>query len=88
MRSWAGSISTTTPPKRMRYTNACGNREKLENAEDIAAATCLYTERYMVDYLLQNTLGTMWVEMYPETRLRKQWAYYVIPPDGNPEGRA
>ncbi len=60
-----------------------GKGKKLETARDIAAATTLYTERYMVDYLLQNTLGTMWVEMHPETRLKEDWAYYVTPPEGN-----
>jgi hypothetical protein len=64
-----------------------GKGRKLERPEDIAAATCLYTERYMVDYLLQNTLGALWVEMHPDSRLPERWPYYVRPPEGNPEYR-
>src|SRR5437016_620176 len=52
---------------------------KLEQPEELAAATCLYTERYMVDYLLQNTLGALWVEMLPETKLPLEWRYFARP---------
>ena len=58
---------------------------KIERPEELAAATCLYTERYMVDYLLQNTLGALWVEMHPDSQLPKQWPYYVQPPEGEPK---
>ena len=51
--------------------------KKLERPEEIAAATCLYTEHYMVDYLLQNTLGRLWVDIHPDSRLPEQWPYYV-----------
>lgn len=50
---------------------------KLEGPEEIAAATCLYTERYMVDYLLQNTLGALWVQMHPDSELPARWPYFV-----------
>ncbi|MCC7107454.1 MAG: hypothetical protein IT307_20140, partial [Chloroflexi bacterium] len=56
--------------------------KKLERPEELAAATCLYTERYMVDYLLQNTLGALWLEMHPDSRLPERWPYYVRPPEG------
>jgi len=58
--------------------------KKIERPEEMAAATCLYTERYMVDYLLQNTLGALWVEMNSDSKLPGKWPYYVRPPDGNP----
>ncbi len=54
-----------------------GKGEKLEKPEEIAAATCLYTERYMVDYLLQNTLGALWVQMHPDSELSANWPYFV-----------
>ena len=62
-----------------------GKGKKIERPEELAAATCLYTERYMVDYLLQNTLGTLWVEMHPDSKLPELWPYYVRPPEGNPK---
>ena len=57
---------------------------KIEDPSELAAATALYTERYIVDYLVQNTLGATWVEMHPESRLPETWPYYVTPPEGNP----
>jgi hypothetical protein len=69
-----------------------GKGKKIERAEELAAATCLYTERYMVDYLLQNTLGALWVELHPESRLPEGWAYFVrngplpLPPPLRGEG--
>jgi hypothetical protein len=53
---------------------------KLARPEELAAATCLYTERYMVDFLVQNTLGALWHEMRPESSLPKRWPYFVPPP--------
>ncbi len=60
------------------------NGGKIEDPKELAAATCLYTERYIVDYLVQNTLGATWVEMHPESALPATWPYYVTPPAGNP----
>lgn len=57
---------------------------KIEDPKELAAATCLYTERYIVDYLVQNTLGATWVAMHPESTLPATWPYYVRPPTGNP----
>ena len=61
---------------------------KIEDPSELAAATALYTERYIVDYLVQNTLGATWVEMHPESTLPSTWPYYVKPPGGEPAGRA
>lgn len=57
---------------------------KLQTAPEIVAYSCLYTERYMVDYLLQNTLGALWVEMHPESKLPERWQYFVHPAEGEP----
>ncbi len=43
---------------------------------DICAVTQLFTEPYMVQFLLQNTLGAWWIERYPESPLREEWDYY------------
>ncbi len=60
------------------------NKGKLARPEELAAATCLYTERYMVDFLVQNTLGALWHEMHPESSLPKQWPYFVPRPADAP----
>jgi len=46
---------------------------------DIVPVTQLYTERYMVDFLLQNSLGARWMEMYPDSTAKEAWPYYVEP---------
>lgn len=61
-----------------------GKGGKIEEPAELSAASTLYTERYIVDYLLQNTLGALWVEMHPDSMLPAGWPYYVRPPEGNP----
>lgn len=51
------------------------SEKKIEGA-DICAVTQLFTEHYMVQFLLQNTLGAWWLHLHPESPLRKDWVYY------------
>ena len=43
-------------------------KQKLRR-QDIPAATQLFTPNWIVRFLVQNTLGRLWVEMHPDTRL-------------------
>jgi hypothetical protein len=61
---------------------------RIEQPEELAAATCLYTERYMVDYILQNTLGALWVGMAGTTELSSHWPYFVRSPEPYPTEQA
>ena len=56
---------------------------KIEGA-DIIPATQLYTEPYMVKFLVQNSLGALWMGMYPESRLFEKWEFYVKNSDRAP----
>jgi hypothetical protein len=56
---------------------------KIEGA-DLIPATQLYTEPYMVKFLVQNSLGALWAGMYPETKLTDGWEYYVRDADRTP----
>ena len=49
---------------------------KIEGAE-ISPASCIYTEPYIVKFLVQNSLGAMWMGMHPDSRLSNAWGYYV-----------
>ncbi|MDM8532157.1 BREX-1 system adenine-specific DNA-methyltransferase PglX [Anaerolineales bacterium HSG25] len=49
---------------------------KIEGA-DIIPATQLYTEPYMVKFLVQNSLGAIWMQWHPETKLVDEWDYFV-----------
>ena len=51
---------------------------------DIVPATQLYTEDYMVKFLVQNSLGVTWMGMYPGSRLSDGWEYYVRDADRAP----
>jgi hypothetical protein len=46
-------------------------------AKDIPSATQLFTLRWIVRYLVENTLGRMWVEMHPDSRLKTELKYLV-----------
>ncbi|MBI4602616.1 MAG: hypothetical protein HY721_11715, partial [Planctomycetes bacterium] len=59
---------------------------KIEGA-DIIAATQLYTEPYMVKFLVQNSLGALWTWMHPESRLPEGWEHYVPDADCVPAGK-
>jgi len=56
---------------------------KIEGAE-IIPATCIYTEPYMVKFLVQNSLGALWMGMHPDSRLYEKWEYYVRDADRAP----
>lgn len=53
--------------------------------EDIPAATQLFTPRWIVSWLVQNTLGRHWLQMHPDSHLTERLNYLVplggeIPP--------
>ena len=51
---------------------------------DIIPVTQLYTEPYMVKFLVQNSLGALWMAMHPESHLCESWEYYVRDADRIP----
>src|SRR5579875_671820 len=56
-----------------------GRGGKVATRSEIAAATQLFTEPYMVKWLLQNSLGRSYHEIYPDSALPAAWEYYVKP---------
>lgn len=60
-------------------------------AENIPAATQLFTPRWIVRYMVENTLGKLWLTLKPNSKLRQCMPYYIEAPEGNvpaplPEG--
>lgn len=47
------------------------------DAAGVIAASRLYTPRYIVDFLLQNSLGAMWLEMHPASGMADRWPFLV-----------
>lgn len=58
------------------FTAARESKKKFE-AADIPAVTQLFTIRWVVRFLVENTLGRLWVEMHPDSRLATQLGYLV-----------
>jgi len=50
--------------------------------EDIPAVTQLFTPHWIVRYLVENSLGRLWLLNRPHSRLRGQMPYYI---EGEPE---
>ncbi len=51
-------------------------KKKLE-PRDLSAATQIFTPRWIVSYLVENTLGRLWLRMHPDSKLREKMDYYV-----------
>ncbi len=45
--------------------------------ENIPAATQLFTPDWIVRYMVENSLGRLWVEGHPNDELKSQWKYYL-----------
>ncbi len=60
---------------------------KVVKSEDIPAATQLFTPNWIVKYMVQNTLGRMWLATYPDSPLRNRMEYYIEPAGQEPEVR-
>jgi type II restriction/modification system DNA methylase subunit YeeA len=61
---------------------------KVVASEDIPAATQLFTPNWIVKYLVQNTLGRLWLETHPESPLKRHMEYYIEPAPQTPEVQA
>jgi len=46
-------------------------------ADDIPSFTQLFTPRWIVRFLVENSLGRLWVNMHPDSRLAKELKYLV-----------
>jgi hypothetical protein len=48
--------------------------------EDIPAATQLFTPRWIVEYMVQNTVGKLWLQNKPNSRLKDHMPYFIDSP--------
>lgn len=56
--------------------------------ENIPAATQLFTPHWIVRYMVENSLGHMWLESHPQSELKEEMRYYVEPAEQEPEVQA
>ncbi|HCU3940488.1 TPA: BREX-1 system adenine-specific DNA-methyltransferase PglX [Escherichia coli] len=61
---------------------------KVVKSEDIPAATQLFTPNWIVQYLVQNSVGRQWLQTYPDSSLKGKMPYYIEPAEQTPEVQA
>lgn len=57
---------------------ALKENQKIE-AKDIPAATQLFTPHWIVRYLVENSLGRLWMLNHPDSKLVERMEYYIKP---------
>ncbi|MBC0049989.1 BREX-1 system adenine-specific DNA-methyltransferase PglX [Escherichia coli] len=57
---------------------------KVVKSEDIPAATQLFTPNWIVQYLVQNSVGRQWLQTYPDSPLKDKMEYYIEPAEQTP----
>lgn len=53
--------------------------------ERIPSATQLFTPDWIVRYMVENSLGRLWLEGHPDEGLKKNWKYYLDEAPQEPE---
>lgn len=56
--------------------------------EEIPAVTQLFTPDWIVRYMVENSLGRIWVEGHPNDTLKSGWKYYLDEAEQEPEVQA
>ncbi len=61
---------------------------KVVKSEDIPAATQLFTPNWIVQYLVQNSVGRLWLMANPASTLQTRMPYYIKPAEQTEEVEA
>ena len=51
-------------------------------SDEQAAATQLFTPHWIVRYMVENSLGRIWMTLHPDSRLIEDMPYYIPTPEG------
>ncbi len=66
-----------------------GNLSKSRISKELLpAATTIYTPDWVVQYMIQNSLGRLWLEGHPNDSLKTSWKYYLDEAEQEPEVQA
>jgi type II restriction/modification system DNA methylase subunit YeeA len=60
-------------------------KNKKITKENIPAATQLFTPKWIVKYMVENSLGRLWLESHPNEELKAKWKYYLEEAEQEPE---
>ena len=58
---------------------------KVVPSRDIPAATQLFTPNWIVTYMVENTLGRLWMAGHPASTLQDRMAYFIPPEEPAPD---
>ena len=75
-----------TEPKDKVFANLKKNIKITK--ENIPAATQLFTPDWIVHYMVENSLGRLWLEGHPNDALKSEWKYYLDEAEQEPEVQA
>ena len=75
-----------TEPKDQVFANLKKNIKI--SKDNIPAATQLFTPDWIVRYMVENSLGRLWVEGHPNEELQKNWKYYLEEAEQEPQVQA
>lgn len=56
--------------------------------EEVPAVTQLFTPDWIVRYMVENSLGRLWVEGHPDADLQGKWKYYLEEAEQEPQVQA
>ena len=71
-----------TEPKAEVFGRPSGTKIK---KEDVPAATQLFTPDWIVRYMVENSLGRLWVEGHSNDELKSNWKYYLEEAEQEPD---
>jgi len=72
-----------TEPKQAVFD---GLKKNVKISKDkIPAATQLFTPDWIVRYMVENSLGRLWLESHPNEKLKANWKYYLEEAEQTPE---
>lgn len=64
------------------------NARKQYKKEDISFVTQLFTSDWIVRYMVENSLGRLWLEGHPNDDLKMEWEYYLEEAEQEPDVQA
>lgn len=53
-------------------------KNKKAEAKDLPAATQIFTPNWIVKYMVQNTVGKLWLDLNPDSGLKEQMKYLIV----------
>ena len=66
-----------------------GNMSKSRITKDLLpAATTIFTPDWPIRYMVENSLGRLWLEGHPNNDLKEKWKYYLDEADQEPDVQA